>query len=381
MITAGLANHVRSTGAMPVSRHRLGILSGEIARCVADSATSTPSTRISTAVRASIEAFVSCRGQVDVAAAQVAPLLQDLGAREARHHSDPARLDRSFRLATVAVQRGLSHVMDDGVSSQALRPMREALMAYMAHLHRAARAGFDHATQLMAMTDVERFQALRAIVFRGAPPRDLDEICTMMGLDPAQRYVPIAAVDASLPPAVRDHPEAIVDSASSEALVPETWSHDTLERHLLGQAVVGPPTTVAEAYESITLTRNAAALLRDGSARDTRAIVPATDLLGELLVRGNRLIADLLIDKHLQPLHNVSTNRRLILAETLLLVLERGLPLNQIARELDTAAQTVHNRMRALRALLGAKLDDPTQRLELIVALRAGLDRWRARPL
>ncbi len=353
------------------------MLCGRVSSSIVDPSHSREAVLIAEVVRASIESFVASRGDLVTAVSDVAPLVHQAGVREGRRHPDPSRLDRSFQLAHVAVQRGLPLVVGELVTQDALTRLREDLMAYVTDLHRTARAGFERTARIQAMNQEQRLGPLRACAFHGHSVTDLDEIAGAAGFDPARPLAPIVSVEISLPVEIREHHEAIASEDGFEALVPEHWSLEAFANLLTGQVVMGPSVPLAGSHESITLARNAAALLRDGSVEDDRIIVPSTDLLGELLLRGNRLLGDLLIDKHLGPLERLSAGRRRVLVDVLLLSLERGLPVNRIARELGIAAQTAHNRMKLLRSLLGDKLDDADQRLELLVAVRAATGRWK----
>src|SRR5699024_12338571 len=54
-----------------------------------------------------------------------------------------------------------------------------------------------------------------------------------------------------------------------------------------------------------------------------------------------------------------------------------GGPVSQAARNLGIPVQTAHSRMMTIRQMMGHALEDPNQRFELIIALRAALPRWR----
>lgn len=373
----GLSHDACYPSPASVSRDRLSVLRNQIARSVVEGETDGTGSLIGEVITVAIDAFVESGANVGAAVTQVAPLLEKVGSREARRHSDPSRIHQSFKMANVAVQRGLVQVVGDLMTHDVLMQLRQDLMAYLAQLHKISMAGFDRTYRLVSMTPEERLAELRAIVFRGAPPRDVDQLATTIGVKPGQRVTPIISVRHELPDEILNHPQVLIDDTRTMALLAVEWEPHLPAVGFLGQIVLGPPSTVATCHEGVALARNAAALLRDGTVVDDRTVVPSIDLLGELLVRGNRLLAELLIDKHLSPLEALAPARRLALAQILLISLERGLPLNRIARELGIAAQTAHNRMNSLRSLLGAKLDDADQRLELIVALRAALIRWK----
>lgn len=362
-----------------LSRHRLNILCERVSRSVVGSGSDSTVASVSEVIRSSIEAFVTARGDVPRAVKQVAPLLHQVGIREAHRHPESPRLEQSFQLASIAVQRGLPLVVGDLVTRDSLRILRQDLAAYMNQLHRIARTGFDRTIRVAAMCQDERLAELRAVAFRGATSPNTDHLAFAAGLDPKGLFIPIVAVHTKLPDTIRQHPHALIDDNGMQALIPDTWDVNTIAQVVQAQVVLGPPATLAKAYEGVVLTGNAASILRDGAVLDPRSVVPSTDLLGELLVRGNPLLAELLVTKHLGSMEELPLSRRMALSEMLLVSLERGLPLNRVARELGVASQTAHNRMKALRQLLGDKIDDADQRLELIVALRSARNRWTGR--
>lgn len=360
-----------------VPRQQLDVLCGRIIGSVVDTSRASRSDLVDQVVRASVEAFVVSQGDMHRAVGQVAPLLYRLGAREAHRRSDCTRLEHSFQTAHVAVQRGLSRVTGGLITNDTLVQLRQDLVIYLGQLRIVACTGYHRTSQVLNMSQEERLAALHAIAFNGAAAQDVDQLTVSAGFDPSQRYVSVIAVHAMLPEAIRNHPHTLVDDTSTQALIPENWNMDIVARALVAQVVLGPPSTLPMAHEGVALARNAAALLREGTVVDGRIIVPSTDLLGELLVRGNRLLTELLVEKHLSEVEKLAPARRLDLGEILLLSLERGVPLNRVARELGLAGQTAHNRMKALRVLFGDKIDDADQRLEMIVALRSALERWR----
>ncbi|WP_293783433.1 helix-turn-helix domain-containing protein, partial [uncultured Aeromicrobium sp.] len=142
--------------------------------------------------------------------------------------------------------------------------------------------------------------------------------------------------------------------------------------------VLGPAVALDDAAAAVALVRRAAVMLAEGTIEDPRRLVPFQDLLGTMLLTSNPVLNELMIAKHFGTWEQMPAARRVALAEFLQLWLERGQPTNHLARELGIPPQTAHSRMKAVRQLLGEALDDPTQRLELMVALRALLPRWRA---
>lgn len=374
---AGMTHDAGYPSPASVSRDRLSVLRSQVLRSVVDGAPDQTDEQIAEAISMSIEEFVASGANVAESVTKVAPLLDKIGSREARRRPDAGRLHQSFKMANVAVQRGLVHVVGDLITRDVLLELRQDLASYLAQLHKIAVTGFEQTQRLVSLSPEGQLAELRAIVFAGASPRFIDELATSLGVDLTQRVAPLISIHHELPEQIRNHPQVLVDNSGTMALLAVEWEPHLEHITFRSQAVLGPPSTIARCRDGVALARNAATLLREGTVIDPRPVVPSVDLLGDLLIRGNRLLTELLIDKHLAPLEDLNPARRLVLAEILLLSLERGMPLNRIARDLGIATQTAHNRMNALRLLLGDKLDDGDHRLEMMVALRAAMFRWR----
>lgn len=330
------------------------------------------------AVGAAIDAFVLTDGRAGAAAEAVAPLFAQLGEAHARNGGHAAALADLFQAVNVVVQKRLVRILRDPIRRDDLIALRERLIAFQASLRNHVEEGFRRTAAIVAMSDDERRARLSLITFGGHSAAELERLARLAGLDPGSRMLAIASVIAPLPESIRDRRDALASERGTEMLIPESWDLHEFASQLQGQAVAGPPAVLAEAANATNLSRRAADMLRDGSASDGRLLVPYSDLLADLLVGGNLLLTDLIVQKHLAELSGLSPSRRLDLAEMLLHSLERGIPTNQLARDLGIPPQTAHSRMQVLRTMFGDALDDPTQRLELIVALRATLPRWRA---
>lgn len=312
-------------------------------------------------VRTAVHTFVDSNANVERAAGSVADLMEQIGARQARRGFNAADLAASFRTALVATQKGLPLVVGDLVTRDTMVQLREDLVAYLTELQIHAHAGLVRARRHRA-TPLEQ---------RSVPLAGLDD------LDPQTPLRAIVSLTTEIPIALRDHPRTVTSPSPYEILIPQSWDVIQVTDDFIGQAVVGPTVTAAQATEALTLARQAAGLLRDGTIVDGRHVIDCTDLLGTLIVHANPLLADLMIGKHLAALHAMSPPRRVALGELLLTTLESGQTLAADARDLGISRQTAHSRMKTLRTTFGATLDDPEQRLELTVALRAALPRWR----
>ncbi len=330
------------------------------------------------AVTAAVDAFLTERGDPERAALAVAEVFDDAGARLAHAEYDSASLAQMFQAAHVALQKGLRPVVDADLTHDQLVALREHLVAFVNRLAGQTVTGHRRTAELLSMSDAERLARLRRAAFGDSSPVELERLARSAGRDPHERVTVIVSTGEPLPAELLEHPDVLAGRGGVEMLVPQRWNLASLDELLDGQAVAGPPAELREATSAIGLSRRAADLLSSGRVQDSRLLVPYSDLLADLVVQGNPLLADLIVDKHLRPLERLSVSRRLKLGEVLLHSLESGLPTNQLARDLGIPTQTAHSRMKTLRSLLGDILDDPTQRLELIIALRAALPRWRS---
>lgn len=336
-------------------------------------------------VAESIEAFVACDGAAKPAASRVAPLLWQIGDHLAQKGFDADDLARSFRRAHKAAQHGLPFAIGATLPHDTMNVLRQHVIVFLQHLQRHAWIGWERTQVIMAMPDDERLDQLGQALRRPTDQTMLKRLAECSGFDLSSNYVLIVATAGDIDGRLLDHPESFSGANRSEAFVPAGWSLDKLadlltpaESEQPVQVVVGPPVALSSIAETTALTRRGAELLCEGLTSDPRMVVPCTDLLASLVVDGNPRLTDLIVAKHLGPMGRMTPHRRLAIGDFLLQWLERGLPVNQLARAMGIPAQTAHSRLKSIRSLFGAAMDDPTQRLELTVALQAALPRWRA---
>lgn len=326
----------------------------------------------------SIDAFLQCDGDPEYASARVASLLWDLGDRHARQGRDADTLAHYFHRALLAAQRGVKLSVSGRLNAEATHSLHRDVQSFVRRLHHHAKIGWDRAQVMLTMpSDIGR-ERLAATALGSNDASTLSMLAELAGIPLTAEYAFVVSADGALPATVLDHPEVLAANSLLEALVPADWGSEELASLLTAQTVIGPITALTTIAETAGLTRRAAELLRDGFAFDQRLIVPCTDLLASLVVDGNPELTGLIVTKHLARMNSLTPYRRLTTGELLLQWLERGLPLNKLARELEIPAQTAHDRMKTARKLFGDALEDPAQRLELTVALQAVLPRWRA---
>ncbi|WP_214402097.1 PucR family transcriptional regulator [Pseudonocardia lacus] len=139
-------------------------------------------------------------------------------------------------------------------------------------------------------------------------------------------------------------------------------------------AVLGPVVDPTQAHRSIARARAAwplhqAGLLRPGS---TENLVRAEDHLLTLLLAAEPELAADLCGRALAPLRAMPEGAAARAEETLRAWLDAHGDVTAAAATLHVHPQTVRYRLAGLREALGDALDDPGQRLELTIALRAG---------
>jgi DNA-binding PucR family transcriptional regulator len=130
--------------------------------------------------------------------------------------------------------------------------------------------------------------------------------------------------------------------------------------------VVGPTVQWAGVPEAVRLAQLTAQLTGD---RSDDAVVFAVDHLAGLALRGDTGAMAALADRRLEPFAGMQPAARDRLLRTLRSWLVHWGSRGDVAAELFIHPQTVSYRIRRLRALLGADLDDPVVRFELLLVL------------
>lgn len=315
-------------------------------------------------VAACFDEFLRADCRPRVALRATAQLMDELGAARAQAGVSRRDIETAFVQVHDIVMSSLRQLTRGQVVGEPMLRLRRDVKHYLAGLHRQLCAA-------VAREEVrqDREHAERAALHGGLAVPEVEGPVRLV----------VAVVD-ELPHELLGDARFLPGRSCFEVVLPEEIDLAELENRVAGQVVVGPLTSGSELEESAVLVWRAAALLRDGRAVDRRRLVPFSELLGLLLISGSPVMARLLAEKHLAPLAPFTPHRRRELASTLLAWLERGVAGNVLAREIGVPPQTVHHRLKQCRDLFGAVLDEPTQRLELIVALRASQPEWAGRP-
>ncbi|MEV8086068.1 PucR family transcriptional regulator [Streptomyces nigra] len=212
---------------------------------------------------------------------------------------------------------------------------------------------------------------------RGDPADALAERAARIGWAlPAKVAVGVLLRPAreALAPAVGEGVLLDLEYERPRMVVPEpdaAGRNELLGRALSGwSGAIGPPVPLAEAAKSLRWAEAAVGLME-------RGLLPAGEVLhctehteALVLLQPEELIDDLAV-RCLAPLEHCGPSHGRRLAETLLAWLETRGGAPEVATRLGVHPQTVRYRLRQIRELWGAEIDDPDRRFELELVLRA----------
>lgn len=176
-----------------------------------------------------------------------------------------------------------------------------------------------------------------------------------------------------VPPAVGDDVLLDMECEQPRMVVPEPDAPgraDLLRRATAGWAgALGPPVPPQQAVKSLRWAQAAVALMERGLLPDG-GLLPCTEHTEALvLLPSEELIGDL-ARRRLAPLRDCGPTHGRRLAETLLAWLETRGGAPEVADRLGVHPQTVRYRLRQIRELWGAEVDEPDTRFELELVLR-----------
>lgn len=321
-------------------------------------------------------AFVSADGHSATAVREAGPTLMQLGRRAAvRGHSE---VQLSEALQRVVEDRArMADPVIARIGTAAHREcIRGGLREFLQQVQRAALTGHRQARTMMALgAGARRDMVSRALFASEAVPEDM---VSLAGIDVAASYVPVVWVEGVVGArAAARLPDVLVDAAGRAALVPAP----ALPGLVLGageRAVSGPARRLHEVGEALRLTRQAAGAVRAGLIDTGPApITPCADIAAELLVAGRTALAELLVERYLARFADLRPHRRVEVGEVLLAWLESRDSLSTIAAARGVARQTIHDRLRVGKQLIGTAVGDPVAHAALVVALHAALPSWR----
>lgn len=265
-----------------------------------------------------------------------------------------------------------------GVPTDTLLGLADRVFAYVDELCAVAIQGYtDAQAHATGALERRRRQLLKLVLAAPAvSPHSLRDLAGTTDWPLPERVAVVAVeyrADGHLLPPPSLGPDVLVDLESHEPCL-LLADPDRVPRGLAGglpgrRLVLGPTVALGEARRSLACARRALALVQRGVIPDT-GLVRCDDHLTALVLLSDEFLLARVTDRALAPFAGLTAKQRERLTATLLAWLETRGGINEIAHRLDVHPQTVRYRMHQLDELLGDRLDDPTERLAMEIALR-----------
>ncbi len=284
-------------------------------------------------------------------------------------------LQTAYRVgARVAWQRMSQVAAGTGATADSQRQLAEAMFAYIEHIAAESIEGYAEA-QLAQAGDLERRRAALFAKLVSVPPTDGATLAAAAA--EARWTIPTALACLAVDNAVA---AAVVRRLSGDVLhgqvgdwtciiVPDPTRVEHEARAMAERlnviACLGPSVAIGDAHVSMRWARLARELPVQGAG-----LVVAERRLADIALRAAPDIVAALAVRVLSPLDGERERSRLRLEETLHAWLGRHGSQRAVAAQLGVHPQTIRYRMRRLRELFGADLEDPARRFELEIALR-----------
>ena len=300
---------------------------------------------------------------------------RSLGYGEHRSGRSLDALQSAYRVgARVAWRRMSQAAAAAGASAEAQRKLAEAMFAYIDQLAAESIEGYAEA-QLAEAGDIERRRAGLLAALLSTPPPDAATLAAVA--EEAGWTVPrtlaclVVAEEMAAATARRlsgDTLNGQVDGGTCIVVPnPAGLEHEARSAAQRLQVVIGlgPSVAAGDARVSLRWARLAHGLRAGGEG-----LVVAEQRLADIALRAAPDVVAALRERALSPLRGESRRSRARLEVTLLAWLRHRGSQRAIASELGVHPQTVRYRLRRLRELFGARLEDPDGRFELEIALR-----------
>ncbi|MFD2488590.1 helix-turn-helix domain-containing protein [Amycolatopsis jiangsuensis] len=310
-----------------------------------------------------------------------AAVFRNLGKIEFQEGRSLDCLQTAYR---VGGQVAWQHISDfaraTGMSTEALCTGAEAVFAYVNEISALSIEGYTSARARAAGTRVRRRRRLVELLLSDPSPAPgavaaqaetaewtLPAEVTVVALEPRPGRAP------DIPPDL--HPEVLTVLDGDEPCLvtgdPRRDLRDLAAVFPGRRMVVGPTVRTADASRSLVWAQRTLRLVQRGILPDAQ-VTRCTDHLSTLWLLADEFLIRELCARSLEPLAGLTPKQRARLGETLLVWLQtRGGSAPEIGKRLGVHPQTVRYRMRQIVDLFGARLDNPDDRLDLEIALRA----------
>ncbi len=303
-----------------------------------------------------------------------------LGAGEAREGRTLDALMSAYRIgARVAWRRLALSARAAEVGAETLALLAESIFAYIDEISAISAEGYT-AGQAEVAGELDRRRRNLVLALLSSPPPDEAEAraeARRAGWDPPRQLAALVwHEDGGRPVAPRLPPDAITGRYRDElrcALIPDPdgpGRRGEIER-AVGERPAGLGSTAPwlEAARSASRAADALALAERGVV--SGGLVCATDHMPELVAHGQPEVLSDLATAALTPLDDETPASRARLLLTLGAWLDHQGSPSAVARALHVHPQTVRYRLGRLRECFGDRLDDPSFRFELSLAVRA----------
>jgi hypothetical protein len=271
----------------------------------------------------------------------------------------------AWRLAASAGERA-------GIPSQTLFSLGEAIFAYIDEISAESVEGYA-GEQSAAAGELQRQRVELARLLGRDPapgPGQLRSSAERARVELPRRVVAVVARAGEpewLAGRLGSDALTVAEDGTLTAWLPAPMRPTELAAALEGHAAaVGPPVAPEDAARSLRRARAALRIAEPGGAP-----VVAGEHLAELLLAADAELVAELVEHVLAPLSTLGPGPRARLTTTLRAWLDRPGQVQAVAPDLGVHPQTVRYRLRQLRELFGAALEDPDRRFELALALRA----------
>jgi len=359
---------------LPATVHEVAQALTEAMPAFAESGNAKFARDLRTAVTVALERFLELVGTDDPALPPSSrEVFVGLGAAEAREDRGPETLLAAFRMASRVMLRKACEALAvlRPVDTAELIDLSDAINAYVDELTAASTDGFARQLREQAGEGDRRRHQLAELLLRGSAPETVVAAAAAgIGWRALDTVVPVLLpLDQARDARFRYGTDGVVIERVRDAVLllrsgpRATRSQLTAALHGRG-AVVGPALGWAQVPEGVRLAELAAELVPPDQAP-----VFADDHLVTLALRGEPGALAVLSIRRLAPLAAVRATQRERLLETLHSWLLHWGSRADVSADLFVHPQTVSYRLKHLREVLGADLDDPAIRFELLLVL------------
>ncbi|MEH3053162.1 MAG: helix-turn-helix domain-containing protein [Patulibacter minatonensis] len=332
-------------------------------------------------VEQSLHAFLQLIGESRGIDAELRAIVRGLGRNEHEAGRTLDALQMAYRIGTRHSWRAFANLLSaEQLTTEQVTAFAESTFAFVDELAAESVAGYTE-SQASAASEQERLRALLINALTGPVPDPgiVRRTASAVGWRLPERVRAISASGGELRVLARSFGgDALTAAGEGDELVvlfPDPDGPGRTSRLELALSRVDTPIAVGPAVSLAGASRSLRGA-RDALALGVRGVIGPgpwkyDDHLAAIgLAQAQEPLSEL-ADRLVAPLRAESDGSRMRLLATLEAVLDAGGNHGTAAHDLGIHVQTVRYRLGRLRELLGPLLDDPAQRFELHVALRA----------